>query len=245
MKKTATTLMELLTAMVLMVALTVVSITSLRVFVAKDTDIVKFKHLYGSVSAAVYELINDIIMYPSGGFANTTATHYYEETKEYGGKDKFKKLFKSKFNIFHNNIDIDFGVDVPLAYKKTTITSDPQKETFEFTVSKKVSCFIENKGFTYCPPETPEYYHKNKTIEQLESIYLPVFVSKIDTKTVDSIKKSATLDKAIFIKIDNDGKIEIPLIVKNNKNEVINCTKRSFNSYSHCKVIEKMEDMDF
>ena len=108
MKKSATTLVEILIAMTLMIVLTVICMTGLRVFVSKDTDIVKFKHVYGSVSAAVYELINDVIMYPSAkGFADTSEHSYNEETKVYGGEDKFKKLFKSKFNIFNNDVVID------------------------------------------------------------------------------------------------------------------------------------------
>ena len=207
-------------------ALPVVSITGLRVVVSRDTDIVKFKHLYGTLSAVVYELINDTVMYPdASGLAYTTSKTYFDTQKTYGGKEKFKKLFKSKFNIYQDNIQIKPGGDIPLYTDKISK---------QCAYSTTITCFTDNKGFTYCPPDTPEYI---RGVRELETIYLPVFVSKVDTK---NLTKYANIKKVVFVEIGRNGKIDVPPVVKN----LVDCHKQAYNEYNHCKVIDKMEDMD-
>ena len=238
MKKQSMTLIEIIIGISLMTVLAAISINVMHSFVSKDTDIIKFKHVYATVSEVIYELKNDASMYPAGYFANIQERSYTGETKKYGGETKFLRLFKSKFNIFKNDVKINFSNDIPYILVRNAIDN---KE--KYITKKELNCFLDNKGVLYCPPVTT---FTNK--ETLLSIYLPVYINKINItdNPIDSTgNRSVGLDKAIFFEIEKNGKINIPTVVSNNDKYIINCYDPEYNEYNHCKAIEKMQDFDF
>ena len=230
MKKTSMTLIEIIIGISLMTLLAAISINVMHSFVSKDTDIIKFKHVYATVSEAIYELKNDASMYPAGGFANLQERSYIGESKKYGGKTKFSRLFKSKFNIFKN--------EVPY-----TLVNNASNNKDKYVTKKELKCFLDNKGVLYCPPII-----EIDSSDKLVSIYIPVYVNKINisgNQINASNNLSVGLDKAIFFEIEKNGKINIPTTVSNNDDYIINCYDYNYNDYSHCKAIEKMQDFDF
>ncbi len=238
MKKQSMSLIEIIIGISLMTILAAISINVMHSLTSKDTDIIKFKHVYATVSEVIYELKNDASMYPAGGFANLQERSYTGEVKKYGGAAKFSRLFKSKFNIFKNDVKISFSTDIPyiLVYNKTD-----KKD--KYITKKELNCFLDNKGVLYCPPVTS---FTNK--EKLLSIYIPVYINKIKISSdsiVSTNNRSTGLDKAIFFEIEKNGKINIPTVISNNDKYIINCYDSNYNEYNHCKAIEKMQDFDF
>ena len=233
MKKYAMTSLEVLIAMSLVVAATLLGINSLRVYINKDTDISKFKHAFGSLSEAIYSMKHDSLMYPkeAKGFEDTDTYTYVDDNISYGGTTKFKNLFTSKFNVLENNVQITFSQSVPL------IKYEDESKNVLYKTSKKLDCFIENKGFMLCPPEI-----SLGSKEKLVSIYVPVYVNQINTE--DS--NTTDINKAIFVEIYKRGKIDIPASVEYYPNsKIIDCTNKEYNSYSQCKILDKMTDIDF
>jgi len=223
MKKYAMSLAEVLTAMIMVATLSVVGMNTLKTFLHKDNDVMKFKHQFGTVSEVIYALKNDSIMYPDG-LQNTTTYKYPGEEKSYGGTEKFRKLFKSKFNVMEDNINVSLSSCFPLYIENGTYKSETS-----------IKCFIDNKGFTFCPPSTP-------TSGKLESLFIPVYFNKVDTT------KSNTLgvDKAVFIQVFRNGKIDVPITVQcDSSRKIIDCTNKNYNNYNHCKALDKMTDMNF
>lgn len=243
MKKNAMSLAEILLAMTIMGVLTIISIRTLKVNIGTDTNVMKFKHAYATFSQVIYELRNDAAMYPdlSNGFANTEKRTYPMETKKdgegnlksYEGETKFKELFKSKFSIFQNNINIGFDKSIPLA------EYEDNSGNIEHTKEKTISCFMENKGFVYCPPDFTETYSSKK----LSAIYVPLYVNKIDLNQ----SKTTDMTKIVFIKVYKTGKIELPIKVpdKGTSEVIIDCSDVRMNSYNHCKSITKARDLNF
>ena len=232
MKKFAISALEVLIAMSLIVAASVLCINTLHIYINKDTDVAKFKHAFSTLSEVIYSLKTDTSMYPkTTGFAYLDETTYANENRSYGGEDKFQKLFMSKFNVYKNDLDITYSDFVPLIKIK-----DGSGNIF-YNKTKKVKCFIENKGFMFCPPKT--------TFEapyELVSIFIPLYVNKIDLADY----KTTDIKKAIFVEVSATGKIELQPVVKYEENKVvIDCTNKDYNKYSHCKVLDKMLDMDF
>lgn len=237
MKKTAMTTLEVLIAMSLMVAVTILSVNTLKTYINKDTDIAKFKQAFSTLSQVIYSLRTDTAMYPQKGFEYTNPTYYFnEEERVYSGEDKFKKLFMSKFNVFETK-EITFSSNVPL------LKFENRDGDVFYKVSNKINCFVENKGFMFCPPttvfeETFEYSY----------IYIPLYVNKIDF----SDSTTTDIKKAIFTEVKTTGEIEVPPIIYNapvaiggQSNKLIDCTNKEFNDYNHCKVLDKMLDTDF
>ncbi len=238
MKKLSMTLIEIIIGISLMTILAAISINVMHSFVSKDTDIIKFKHVYATVSEVIYELKNDTSMYPAGGFAYTQDRSYTGETKKYGGEAKFSRLFKSKFNIFKNDIKINFSDEIPYILVHNQIDKKDK-----YITKKRLNCFLDNKGILYCPPVTA---FTNK--ETLLSIYVPVYINKINISgnLINSTdNRSVGLNKAIFFEIEKNGKINIPTVISNNDKYLINCYDSNYNEYNHCKAIEKMQDFDF
>ena len=231
MKKHAMTTLEVIIAMGLIAAAAMLSLNTLYAYINKDTDIIKFKHAFTTISEVVSALKNDSVMYPTAFcFKNMETKGYMGENATYGGEDKFRKLFISKYNVLENNIKVKFDSIVPLIKYKDNSNNELYK------TSNTINCFLENKGFVLCPP--PTNIGKN---EELASIYIPVYVNNTDED-----KGSLGLDKAIFVEVGYDGKIELPPIVEYYpKRAVIDCTDKNFNSYTHCKVLDKMMDTDF
>jgi len=247
MRKYAMTLAEILIAMTLIVLLTVVCINTLHVNVGQDTDIMKFRHAYGSVSKVVYELKNDVTMYPDtvSGFADLSAKQYYNDPVVYSGEDKFKNLFKSKFNVYKTlNIKINSNTSESLkipATRNKTDDSDYTYKTLDGSDKQKIECFLDNKGFMFCPPIISDSLDTLKEIK----IYVPVYINKIDSSSANSLAASTGIDKAIFIEIDKKGQIDIPPVIQNGSEAIIDCHLEEQNSYNHCRVINKIADMDF
>ena len=231
MKKLAMSALEVLIAMSLMIAATVLGMNILHIYINKDTDVAKFKHAFASLSEVIYAIKNDSFMYTNTYyFADLSPHNYLGENITYGGEDKFKKLFTSKFNVLEKDVEVQFDKDVPLI----KYTDKDGKEAYK--TSKKITCFIENKGFMFCPPKTT--FGED---EKLEAIYIPVYINKIDNTS-----SSKGIDKAIFVEVGVKGKIEIlPDIKSDSDTKVLDCTEKKYNDYNHCKVLDKMMDMDF
>ena len=228
MKKNALTVLEILIAMSLMVVASYISISTLKVYINKDTDIVKFKHAFGSLSEVIYDLKNDTCAYPMTNSFQDTVIHpgCDNMNDSYTASNKFKKLFTSKFNVLKNNIDITLDSAIPI------IKYMDSSNTEYYETNTKIKCFIENKGFMFCPPEI-NLTSPNK----LKAIYIPVYVNKIDTDN----SKTTDIEKAMIVEVDYSGKIEIPAIV----GSVIDCTNKAYNNYNHCKALDKMMSTEF
>lgn len=280
------TVLEVLIAISIMAVISALGMNVLRVHMGRDTDITKFKHAFATLSEVVYSLKNDASMYPtSKGFADMSKYTSYannenasDSGKEYAGSAKFKKLFTSKFNVLERDVSVDFGTktSVPL------IRYEDTDENEHFKNAKKIKCFIENKGFMFCPPETDI-----TSSDSLTYIYVPMYVSKIDINDNDTMG----IKKAVFVEISNTGKIEIPALVYYDKPDdakyndskkayckgggedppvvrdkiLIDCTNKEYqdcmeinkknkascthitdyNSYNHCKILDKIMDINF
>ena len=232
MKKEAYTIIEILITMVIIAVTAILAMNSIRVYLNRDTDIIKFKHAFATLSNVIGDLKKDTVMYPkSTGFADMTAKKYPNENITYSGAEKFKQLFTSRFNILEGNINIKFDNNVPLIKYTTESTED-------YTSSKTINCFMENKGLVFCPPSTQVPVNNGF----ISSIYIPMYINKIEP----SNSTTTELDKVIFIEVTNTGKIEIPPIVEYQKNKtIIDCTNKNYNNYSQCKVLDKLTDVDF
>lgn len=230
MKKYAMSIAEILIAMTFISILSVVAMNGLRVFINRDTDVTKFKHAFATISEIVYQMKNDTYMYPNAiGFADTNSHTYTDTNKTYGGGSKFRRLFASKFNIMEKDKKITLDVSVPLVKYKNASNNEV------YTTSNKLNCFIENKGFMYCPPDTTE----NGT---LVSIYLPVYINKIS----DNDNVSTGITKTIFVQIHKNGKLDIPPIIQNSSStKIIDCTNKNYNDYNHCKILATMTNVSF
>lgn len=234
------TLVEIIIGISLMTLLAAITINVLHSLTSRDTDILKFKYVYAAVSEAVFVLKNDTVMYPAANvFRDKQQKSYLNDPNKYGGDTKFKKLFKSKFNVFQ---DVKFtmtnengeNIQAPFVY-----VYDRDLNENKFIQSSDMDCFLDNKGVLYCPPSLIN--NKNQT---LLSIYLPVYINKINISDIKNNKlnsASVSVDKAIFFEIESNGKINIPAQVSN----IINCYEYEYNKYNHCKAIEKMADLDF
>ena len=233
MKKFAMSTLEVLIALSLIAAATVLGMNTLHIYINKDTDIVKFKHAFATFSEVIVSLKADTCMYPNiKGFAYTDVPdNCINKNDSFNNKNKFKKLFSSKFNILENNVELSLSSQVPVIKYENSSNSGLYK------INNKIKCFVENKGFMFCPPET--VLGSN---EKLLSIYVPVYINKIDLDN----SKTWDINKAIFIEVAKNGKLEIPPVIEYYPNRaIIDCTKKEYNNYSHCKVLDKMLDVEF
>lgn len=221
MKKHALSLVELLVAMVLVFALSVIAINAFNMILRQDSDIYKIRHVVGTVSEITSRLSEDSEMYPSKqGFAYTKEGCYNkgdDDKKCYKGADKFRKLFKSKFNVLEDNIKFSKnGIGKVPAYSYTVpIATGKELEKIEFADFddiKKIVCFTENKGITYCVPNTVELpenvfdFNPKNPPKKLKSIFVRVYLSAINPKKEDTF----TTPKATYFEITYDGKIILP-----------------------------------
>lgn len=231
MKKKSMTLTEIIIGISLMTVLATITITTVQSYMTQDTDLMKFKHVYATVSEVIYELKNDSIMYSdaSKGFGDTSSKSYPSESKIFGGKEKFKKLFKSKFNIYKNDMNVNCYNE---AYPVLNLYNK-QTQSEEITYNSKLVCFIDNKGIMYCPPlinfDSKKY--------SLTSFFIPVYINKINLDNPNTYGVS----KTIFFEISKKGKINLPATV----GSIVDCHDKKYNEYMHCRVIDKMTDLDF
>lgn len=239
----AVNLAELIIAMGLVSVLGVIGINTLKIFVKNDTDIAKFKNVLGTVSLAISQMSNDVVMYPDmNGFKNTSTQYYPNDPDHtFKGTTKFRRLFRRKFNI--NNTDIfsnildnknNFSSPIYVEYSKDVNPSYTKAENITFEKLKDLECYSDNKGITYCPP---------RTTSKSDYIYLLVFLNSINQN------KPETYDiaKAVYFKIRYDGKLSVPpqIPLDNSGNFLIDCINRGSNAeYAQCKARDRFSDID-
>ena len=214
MRKTAFTLAELLIAMSVMGILGLIAINTLPIFIKEDSDLIKYKQVLGTVSEVVYRLKNDDAMYPNmSGFADISEGHYVGETKTYSGPSKFRKLFKSKFNVFEDNIkfnDSNIGNVPAFEYYNEGDKKDIRVQSVDFS---ELHCYTDNKSITYCLPDTVGGI--------LNALYIRVYLNSINPDDKTTYDNS----RAIYFKILKTGKIMVPPIIPSADGNIIDCTK--------------------
>jgi len=220
MKKNALTLVELFVAMTMLLLLVLVAMSSIKFDffkINKEKVALKFRPAYASISEAVYRLRNSE-RYFGYDFSYTLPWIDPDNHKVYEGREKFRKLFKSQFNVLENKIkfaDNDIGSVPAYSYTyKETVGSEEK----EFTDFKKVDfndleCFSENKGLIYCLPITPTKEDLEKLGKKdckLKDIYLRLYLDKVD------FDKEATFNNnsAVYLTISAKGKVDLPNSVK-------------------------------
>lgn len=236
MKRFAVTFVELLIAMTMVSVLGIISISSMKLFIKDDSDLMKFKSVLATVSEAVDRLNNDTTMYPTkNGFANTESGKYEGETKEYVGPSKFRKLFKSRFNVLKDNIKFaDNSIGLVPAYKYKSY-DDKQGKKVELTKAVNFSdlyCFTENRGITYCLPDTAE--------QDLSQIFIRTYFNEIDPNNESTFDNS----RAIYFMVSNDGKIEVPPDVVADGHIVFYCSSQNYNHYAQCRVRDRSVEIE-
>lgn len=219
----------------------VIGINTLKIFVKNDTDIAKFKNVIGAVSQAISQMTNDLIMYPDmEGFQSLTTRYYPDNASvKFGGEDKFRKLFRRKFNIketeiFANIKKGDFSSPIYVEYSQDIERNTSDKQNIVFEKLSKLQCFSDNKGITFCPPETTK---------NTDFIYVLVFLNTIKLDKPETYSKN----KAVYFKIRYDGKISVPpQIPSNNKGGfLIDCVNGGDASeLSQCKVRDRFSDIE-
>ena len=245
MKKYAMTLAELLIAMTLIGVLALLTVKSLKIFIKDDTNVYKFRPVLASVSEAIYQMIDDTTMYPTkNGLAYTERGQYEDDDKVYEGETKFRKLFKSKFNVLNNEIkfaDNSVGM-VPLYRYKSASDEDKGKNKSKTEDDDKgkikagnfsdLHCFTENKGITYCLSDTPK--------TGLTEIYIRVYLNTIDKD------KEPTFDnkKAVYFVVSKTGKISVPPKITNGKDVLFDCYYSAFKDYTQCRVRNRVTEID-
>ena len=217
MKQKAITLVEIIVAMTVLTALSLIALPAIK-HNSEDAELMKFRHVYGTVSAVVSELIDNKALYPEGGFANTDSVTMRNTGRQFGGTTKFKNAFKEKFNVLEDDITINES-NMPIydmVNNSTNITTTTKTSSLE--------CFTNNTGTFFCPPNTP-----NPTgTSTLKNIYLRVHVTE-----------KHTAKDAIYFAIATDGKIEFPYKIEGK----FDCTKQEYNKHSQCKVISMLDEL--
>lgn len=213
MKKQAMTMAEIIIAMTLITALSVIAINTFKAGIP-DSDMIKFKHTYGTIASLISQVLENRDLYPdANGFANTTSVTMRKTGKTYAGSTKFRDAFKEKINILEDNITIS-ETSIPLYEQKVSGGT-------KLVTAKSVDCFKNNSGVTFCPPTTPEN-------NSLHKIYLRVHVNE-----------NTDIQNAIYFIIHANGKIEFPTSIDGK----FNCLDKSFNNYYQCAVIASLDSM--
>ena len=219
MKLKAITLVEIIIAMTILTALSVIALPALRQN-SPDNEITKFRHVYGVMSNVIANMISDKAIYPDNyGFANTNTITMRNTGAQYGGPTKFKKVFKENFNVLEEDIEIQ-ETKVPL-YEVGPISG---VGATSITVANKLECFTNNSGVTYCPPETPIF----NGVQILKNLFIRVHIND-----------KYEIDHAIYFKVASDGKIEFPYKIDNK----FNCTLPEYNKYMQCRVISMLDEL--
>lgn len=213
MKKRAMTMAEIIVAMTLITGLSVIAINSFKAGVP-DSDMIKFKHTYGTIASLISQILENRDLYPdTNGFANTTSVTMRKTGKTYSGSTKFQNAFKEKINILEDNIIISES-DIPFYERRTS-------SGISLTKGKSISCFKNNSGITFCPPTT-------STNNTLTKIYLRVHVNE-----------NTDIQNAIYFVIHANGKIDFPIRIENK----FDCSQKSYNNYYQCAVIASLDSM--
>ena len=244
MIKKALSYAELMIAMTLILVLTTLTIKGLKIFIKKDTDLMKYKPVLGTISEAVYQLVNDPVMYPTRrGFANLNPGQYEDDEKVYEGPSKFRKLFKSKFNVLEHNVKFsDNSVGKVPAYKYTEKNDEDNIEKVKSVNFNELNCFIENRGVMYCLPDIDV-----KNDENLTSVFVRTYFNAVD------VNRQVTFDntKAIYFEILANGKVVFPPTVKTDNDIIINCMVKQgtpeaekFASYNQCLVRSEIANVE-
>ena len=93
MKIKAVTLVEIIVAMTVLTALSLIALPAIK-YNTQDAELIKFRHAYGTVTTVIGELIDNKALYPEGGFANTDLATMRNTGRQFGGTNKIKNAFK-------------------------------------------------------------------------------------------------------------------------------------------------------
>ena len=228
MKKNALNFIELFVAMILIAVIALITIRGLEIFVKNDTDYMKFKPVMGSVSSAVYQLITDSTMYPlKKGFAYLNEASYPDDDKKYGGPSKFRKLFKSKFNILNDELKFPKNLLGEVASYKISIPN-PGGGTIDKDVDvdfNDLHCFTENKGVTFCLGDI-----KEEDANKLSSIYIRVYLNSVDPEDIKTYHNT----RAIYFEVSSTGKISLPIVLETEAQYIFNCANNAYKNFAQC-----------
>ena len=234
MKRKGLTLAEILIVMTIMVVLGTLGATTLsKISSNQNHNFAKFKHTYATVTQIISILIDDKNLYPESSFENTDFVIFNDGTA-YSGASKFKDAFAENLNILEEDVEIN-EEDTAFYTTYTDSNSNEKLDDDEIptTVSvDSITCFTNNNGVTYCPPETKVLNDSDKDAKlKLGHIFLRVHIS-------------SKLDKAnsIYFKIGSDGRIEIPVRIEN----MFDCASEEFikrNKFLHCEILSKLDEL--
>ena len=238
MKSKALSLAELLIAMTCISLLAILGVRGISVYLNQDTDIMKFRQVMGTVAQVAEVLSSDSVMYPTKrGFAETFSATYPGEEKEFGGDSKFKKLFKYQFNVMTPKVEFGSNKVGKVPFYK--YKDGDQEKTYSDSF-KKLDCFTENKGITYCLPFTPKD-------GSLTAIYIRVYLNAVNPNDEETFDNR----KAVYFEVSNRGVVTAPVTLETNygadnsqyifdcseliKGSVDNCISRA--GYNQCKAL--------
>ena len=221
MKKKAMTLAEIIIAMTLITSLSIIGITTFKSTIP-DTDMVKFKHVYGNISSIISQILANRDLYPSSsGFQDTSSVTIRKTGKTYSGTTKFQSAFREKINILEDDIVIN-EKNIPL-----------YEDGGKLITANKTTCFTSNSGITFCPPETGK---NGQAATRLRKIYLRVHVS-------DNFGE----DSAIYFAIHANGKIDFPSSIPDKFNCMTNSGSKTerekLNKIYQCAVLASLEKL--
>ncbi|MBQ4646475.1 MAG: hypothetical protein IJB79_03920 [Candidatus Gastranaerophilales bacterium] len=221
MKKNALTLAETIVALTMVAALSIIGLNTFRSNIP-DGDLIRFKHTYGTVSTLISQMMENKDIYPdSRGFSNTDSVTIRKTGITYGGATKFQTAFKEKINILEDNVIINES-NMPIYEEK--VGSDIITRS-----ANSLSCFTNNSGVTFCPPQT------SSTSGRLRKIYLRVHVND-----------NFDISNAIYFVIHANGKIEFPTRIQNKFDCMLkeyDANRKKQNSYYQCSIISALDSL--
>ena len=244
MKKFGLTLIEVLVAISLITVLSGIICRNLGYFLKGDTNLFKFKQVLGTVSEVVNRLSNE--HYYGYDFSDTRSVNYINKVFE--GKNKFRKLFKTYFNVNITKAKTEqiFGNNsigkVPIYSCSVENSNGDKEEKITAVDFSELDCFTDNKSITYCMGDTPVPPPEQPPCSNLH-IFLRVYLNPIIKDDVSTFENK----KALYFKIASNGKIEIPPTISNGQDKIINCRTRrneGFNEYTQCMARERATETE-